>query len=56
MSLRGMQPFSESRARYILCELCEQSSRVETLSSSVLCQELCPDEMGKVTGESDEDR
>jgi hypothetical protein len=42
-SLRGMQSFSETRAVSILRELCEQTRRVETLSSSVVRQVLRPD-------------
>jgi hypothetical protein len=47
-SLRGMQLFSETRTGSILCELCEQMRRVETLSSSMVRQVLRADEVGQV--------
>jgi hypothetical protein len=50
-----MQSFSETRAGSILRELCEQTRRVETFSSSMARQVLRPDEMGQVTGEGIED-
>jgi hypothetical protein len=54
-SLRRVQPFSETRARSILRELCEQTRRVETLSSSMVRQVLRANEMGQVPGEGIED-
>jgi hypothetical protein len=54
-SLRGMQSFSETRARSILRELCEQTRRVETLSSSMVRQVLRPEETAQVTVEGIED-
>jgi hypothetical protein len=54
-SLRGMQPFSETRAGSILRELCEQTRRVEILSSGIVRKVLRPDEMGQVPGEVIED-
>jgi hypothetical protein len=53
--LRGMQPFSETRAGSILRELCDQTRQVETLSSSVMRQVLRHDEMGQLPGEGVED-
>jgi hypothetical protein len=54
-SLRGMQSFSETWAGNILREICEQTRRVETLSSSMVRQVLRTDEMGQVPGEGIED-
>jgi hypothetical protein len=47
-NLRGMQSFSETRAGSILREICEQTRRVETLSSSMVRQVLHTNEIGKL--------